>query len=326
MRVLLTGASGFVGSHILDALQAAGVQTSVLLRATSSRQWISPHLGAVELLTGAITDPSTLQPALEGITHVIHCAGSTRAVRGVEFFEHNATGTGNLVQALNARAGQLQRLVHISSLAVAGPATAERPAREEDPPRPVSDYGRSKLKAEMAVRDRCRVPFTILRPPAVYGPRDRGFLPMFQAVKRHLLPRPSASQALSLVYVKDLAQAVLACLGAPSAAAKTYFVAHPEVVTGRVMAAYIAKLLNQWTVPCPLPGAVLWPVCLAQELAARVTGKPRLMNLQKFAELRAPGWVCDPSAMKREIGFECRTDLTAGLAETLHSYQENGWL
>lgn len=326
MRVLLTGASGFVGSHILDALNAAGINSTILLRPNSSRVFISSHLQEVEIRTGAVTEPASLGPALEGITDVIHCAGCTRASRTSEFYEHNYSGTHNVVEALNARVGQVQRLVHISSLAVTGPAGASRPAREEDPPRPVSDYGRSKLQAELEVRERSRAPFTIIRPPAVYGPRDRGFLSMFRAVKRHVLPRPSASQFLSLVYVKDLAQAVVGCLRSPVAIGKTYFVASPELVTARMMAEMIAAEMNHWTLPCPLPAAVLWPVCLIQEVVARLTGRPTLLNLQKFAELRAPGWVCDSSALKRDLGFECQTGLKKGVAETLRWYGENRWI
>ncbi len=326
MKVLLTGASGFVGSHILDCLCRQNIPTAVLLRSSSNRQFLAHHLPEIEVRSGGLSQPASLEQALEGVTHVIHCAGATKAVRSAEFYESNHLGTRNLLEAVNRRPDAIERFVHISSLAVAGPATAAQPARESAPPRPISHYGHSKLAAELEVRTRCRVTATILRPPAVYGPRDDGFLPMFRAVKNHLLPQPSATQALSLVFAKDLAEAVVLCLRHPGAGGKTYFVAGRETVTGREMAGLIAAQMKTWTIPCPLPAAVLWPVCLAQEVLARLTRKPTLLNLQKFQELRAPGWVCDPSLFERDLGFACPTPLAAGLAETLAWYREQKWL
>jgi len=325
LKVLLTGANGFVGSHILDVLLAAGIPTAVLLRPGSSRLFLNHHLPTLEVRTGSITEPQTLGAGLAGITHVIHCAGCTKAVRASGFYEVNRLGTRNLVEAIRVQPA-VERLIHISSLAVSGPATPANPAQESDTPRPISIYGRSKLAAETEVRTHSHIPTTIIRPPAVYGPRDQGFLPLFKAVNRHLLPRPSSRQALSLVYARDLAQAVAACLTNPAAEGRTYFVSSPEIVTARAIGEVIASQSGRWTLPCPLPSWALWPVCLAQEIAARMTGKPRLLNLQKFAELRAPGWVCDPSLLKAAIGFECSTTLKQGVAETLNWYREQRWL
>jgi nucleoside-diphosphate-sugar epimerase len=313
-----------VGSHILDALCAAGLDVAVLLRPASSRRCLEQRLGQVEARTGTLTDAASLHPALAGITHVIHCAGATKAARTSEFYEVNQAGTRNLVEAANAHPG-LQRLVHISSLAAAGPAGPDRPAREEDLPHPVSEYGRSKLAAELEVRQRCRAEFVILRPPAVYGPRDREFLRVFRAVKAHLAPRP-ARQPLSLVFARDLAQAVLTSLGHPAAARQTYFVAGREVVTARWLTREIARQVGGWTVPLPLPAWALWPFCLGQDLRARLTGRASVLSLQKFAELRAPGWVCDAGRFARDTGQECGTALAAGLAQTLAWYRQEGWL
>ena len=325
MKVLLTGASGFVGSHILDSLRARGIPTALLLRPASNRRFLKEHLGEVEILTGSITEPASLGEAMSGITHVIHCAGCTRAVRETEFDEINHTGARNVVTALNQSSSATQ-LVHISSLAVAGPATPADPARESGTPAPISVYGRSKLAGELAVRNLCQADFTILRPPAVYGPRDDGFLSMFKAVKLHLLPRTNATQALSMVFVRDLAEAVVRCLDHPKAAGKTYFVASREIVTGRVMAREIAGLMRQWTLPLPMPPFLLWPVCLFEQMRSRITGKASLLSLQKFAELRARGWVCDPGLFEKEIGCHCTTTLKAGISETLSWYRHHRWI
>ena len=326
MKILLTGATGFVGSHILDSLRRRGLATALLLRPTSNRQFITSHLPDVELRPGSIGDPESLRQAMAGITHVIHCAGATRAVRLDRFYEANQAGTRNVVSAVNGHAGQVQRVVHISSIAAAGPAVQEKPAREEDAPQPVSEYGKSKLAGEMEVRDHCRADYVILRPPPVYGPRDGELLRLFRAVKTHLLPRLSGAQALSLVFVRDLAEAVVTCLTHPAAAGRTYFVASREVATARTIAEEIASQMKVWTLPLPLPTALMWPMCLAQELASRLTGKPNVLSLQKFAELRAPGWVCAPARLERETGCACATTLRQGIAETLSWYRQHDWL
>ncbi len=326
MKILLTGASGFVGSHILDILRRQNLPTALLLRPTSDKRFIAEHLPHVEVRPGSINDPESLQKAMTGITHVIHCAGATKAARITGFYEVNQAGTRNVVSAVNSHNGQVQRLVHISSLAAAGPACAQKPAREDDPPRPVSEYGKSKLAGEEEVRKHCRAEYVILRPPAVYGPRDGEFLRLFKAVKRHLLPSMGSAQALSLVFVADLAAAVVKCLDLPAAAGKTYFVAAKEVVTARAMAEEVAAQMRVWTLPLPLPALLLWPICLAQEACSRLTGTPNVLSLQKFAELRAPGWVCDPSRLERETGCVCATGLKQGISDTLSWYRHQNWL
>jgi len=326
LKVLLTGATGFVGSHVLDSLCARDIPVVLLLRPSSDKRFIEPHLSKIETAAGSIEQPESLPPALNGVTHVIHCAGRTKAVRNQEYFDTNHIGTRNLVKAVRTHAPNLSRFVHISSLAASGPATSAKPADENDPAKPVSIYGESKLAGENEVKSGIPGDFVIIRPPAVYGPRDTGFLSMFKAVQSHILPSPSEHQALSLVYVKDLAEAIVTCLTNTAAARKTYFVASPEVTTGRKMAAEIAALMKRWTIPFPLPAALLWPVCFSQQLLSRLTRRPSLLNLQKFAELRAPGWVCSPARIQKDLGVTCRANLASGLPQTLEWYQTAGWL
>jgi len=327
MKALLTGANGFVGSHILDSLRARGLEVRVLLRKSSNRRFIQPHLSRVELCEGGIGEPASLAKAMEGVTHVIHCAGATRARSNAEFYEINQQGTRNVIEAANYNVGNLSRLIHISSLAASHPATADVPAREEDTPAPVSEYGKSKLGAEREVLERCKVPFTILRPPAVYGPRDEGFLSMFQAVRRHVVPSfMGGVEAMSIVFVKDLAEVTADCVTHPAAVGRTYFVSSPDWVTARAFCEEIARQLNVWTLPLWLPVQALWPVCAASELVCKLTNKPSLLNRQKYNELRAPGWVCDATRLRDETGFVAATPLADGIRQTIAWYRENGTL
>ena len=327
MKVLLTGANGFVGSHILESLRARGLATAALLRPTSDKRFIEAHLPRLEVRVGSLSDPQSLDAALQDVTHVIHCAGCTKALHKSEFFEVNQAGTRNVVEAVNRQQGRIQRLVHLSSLAAGGPASTDKPAREDDFPRPVSEYGKSKLAGERELHDACKTEYVILRPPAVYGPRDEAFLPLFKAVKAHILPRfGSGRQTLSLVFAKDLAEAVATCLTHPAAAGKTFYVASGEATTARAMAGEIAGQMKTWTLPLSLPTVALWPLCCLQEIISWLTGRPGVLSRQRYAELRAPGWVCDPARLRQEVGFVSGTTLKNGIAETLAWYRQEGWL
>jgi len=327
MKVLLTGGNGFVGSHVLDRLLQQQISVVALLRAASDRSFIADQLGKIEVRTGGMDQPASLDAALEGITHVIHCAGATKALNAEGFFAVNQLGTRQLVQAVNRRGSQIQRFVHISSLAVAGPATSDQPKHESDEPKPVSDYGRSKLAAEQEVIRGCQVDWTILRPPAVYGPRDREFLRLFKAAKCHVLPCfGGGRQQLSLVYVSDLAAAIVSALTHPNAVGEIFFAGSPEIVTTADLARCVATESGCWTLTLPLPDAVLWLACQWAQLVSRVTGKANVLNAQKFAELIAAGWVCDVTKLKGELGYDCRTSLREGVVQTRDWYRAQGWL
>ena len=327
LRVLLTGANGFLGSHILDRLRAEGMVPRVLLRPASDTQFICTHLDAVEVCHGSIAEPASLTAALEGITHVIHCAGKTKALRVAEYYEVNQQGTRYLVEALNAQAGPVRRLVYISSLAASGPATAAAPAQEDAPPDPVSEYGRSKLAGEQEVREHCRAPFTILRPAAVYGPRDRDVLVSVKWLRAPLRPRFGGErQALSFIFAKDAAAAVVRCLAQDQAAGQTYNLAAPEALTLGGVVREIQRQLGRRSLALPLPGSALWLACAAQDLISSLTRRPHILSREKYPELRAPGWVCDVTRIQRELGFVAPTTFRAGLGETLKWYREAGWL
>jgi nucleoside-diphosphate-sugar epimerase len=327
MKVFLTGASGFIGSHLLDLLRASRYEVSILLRPTSSTRFILRHLEEVTVHYGSLEDTSGLRTAMTGAEAVIHCAGKTKALRSAEYYQANQRGTRNLVEAANACRDSLRHLVHISSLAVSGPGVVGAPAEEKESPRPVSVYGHSKLLGETAIRRFCRVPWTVLRPAAVYGPRDMDFLPVFQQVKRRLMPLLcGAGRPLNLVYGLDVANAVICCLMKEQAVGKTYHVAAEPPCSDEELMQEIAGQLGLRPLRLPIPRTILYSACLIQETLSRVTGRPNILSRQKLAELLAPGWVCSTEAIRKDLGYTAHTLIKEGVARTLEWYRGEGWI
>lgn len=325
-QVLLTGANGFVGSHILDVLRAEGMGVRALLRPGSDRSFIQSQLPGITVCDGSIGEPDALDRALQGASHVIHCAGATRALGARGFFEVNEAGTRHVVDAVN-RHGSIRRLAHISSLAAVGAATRERPLTDADPPRPNSTYGLSKLAAEEQVRERCRTEFTILRPPAVYGPRDREFLRLFKAVRSGFKPVfGDGSQELHFVYAPDLARAAVHCLTAPGAAGQSFFVAEQTQITSRGFGDLVAGVLGCRARMLRIPVWALYALCVGQDLASQVTRRASVLSRHKFGEFRAEALTCDATPLKDRTGFTCPTDLKTGLLRTLEWYRTQGWI
>ena len=326
MNVLLTGGNGFLGSHVLDRLLADGHVVRLLLRNTSDTTHIRPHLDAVEVRYGELRDPASLKRAVDGVEAVVHCAAKTTAVHCRTYYEVNAGGTRNLVRACAARGDGLRRFVQVSSLSVTGPGTVAHPAREDDRPRPVSHYGRSKRLAERYVR-RMRTPHVILRPAAVYGPRDTDFFTAFKMVQQGLMPLiDGGRQLFSLIYAPDAARAVARALTSAAAPGHTYHVANPDPLPQRQFLECMAGAMGARPLRIPLPHLLLYPVCLVQEAIARVSGRAGILNLQKIPEYAAAGWVCSTAAAAQDLDFTAGTGVREGVKATYEWYTGHGWL
>ncbi|MFO7957204.1 MAG: NAD-dependent epimerase/dehydratase family protein [Candidatus Brocadiia bacterium] len=327
MRVLLTGANGFVGSHTLEALLDVGHELRILIRHTSDTTFIDPLLPSLDVRYGELREPGSLRAAAEGVEAVVHCAGLTAAVGRDDFYSANAEGTRNLVDACNAAAPGARRFLFVSSQAVSGPGTPDRPAREDAPARPVSHYGRSKMLGEWFVRRRCRVPWTILRPAAVYGPRDGDFYLMFRSVQSGLLPLiDGGRQPLNVVYVEDVARAVVTALGCPDACRRTFHVAHPRIITQEELAGAAARAAGAQPARVFVPHLLLYPVCLLNDAIACLTGRASILGLERIPEYTAPGWVCSTERAEEELGFVARVGLQEGTRRTHAWYVDSDWL
>ncbi|MBI5210229.1 MAG: NAD-dependent epimerase/dehydratase family protein [Elusimicrobia bacterium] len=319
--VLLTGGTGFVGRHLAEALAALGARVRCLARRSSAHQPLAA-LGA-ELAFGGLDDEEALRRASAGCEVVFHCAGATKAAAERDFHRINAEGTARLVAAVE-RAAPRAVFVHVSSLAAAGPSQAGTPRVEDDPPEPVSSYGRSKLAAEEAVRA-SGLHWVIARPPAVYGPRDTDVYSFFKLASWGLFPViGGVERSLSLVHAADLAQGLILAAGARRGS--VYFLCDPRpYALAEVMetiAGTLGRKLRRFSVP-------FFPVAAAAWLSGRwgsLAGKPSIFNPDKAREMRQANWTCSPARAERELAFKVDYPLKKGVEQTAAWYKENGWL
>lgn len=325
MNVFVTGATGFVGAHLVKALRARGDAVTALVR----RPALAERLGwgpDVRLLPGDLADETALRAGAAGADVVYHVAGQIAAKSAADFMICNRDGTANVLEA--ARDGGAKRLLFVSSLAVGGPTTAGHPIDETRPPAPVTDYGRSKLAAEVLVRA-MPLAWTIVRPPVVYGEWDRGTLTIFQFAKRGFAPVfGDGSQELSVIHAEDLAQSLIAAATAPAAVGRVYYAAHATMTTSRALVLAAGRALGRARPPriLPVPPLVARGVLWTAGTLAHLAGRATLLSADKSNEFLAPAWTCRSDALTSDTGWRAQIPLEAGLRRAADWYREVGWL
>ncbi|HET6679844.1 MAG TPA: NAD(P)-dependent oxidoreductase [Gemmatimonadaceae bacterium] len=321
MNVLVTGATGFVGGHLVSHLLAGGHRVTALVRDEARGAPLVRQ--GVRVVTGTVDDRDALAVACDGADTIMHVAGLTRALNGREFHRVNVDGTRRLLET--AAATRAARFMYVSSLAAAGPddGRGERDAS----PRPVTVYGRSKLAAEQLVRA-SGADWTILRPPMVYGPGDRELLRVFRSARRFGIAPVfgDGTQQLVAIFAPDLAEALVVAATTDATVGGTYAVCHAERFTQRALAHAVGRAVER---DVRTPGVPRWlarPILTVTDAAARVTRRPTLLTTDKANEFLASGWTADPAPFHRDTGWRAAHDLRAGLSLTATWYREHGWL
>ena len=266
--------------------------------------------------------------ALDGADVVFHLAGATRARSADAFAAANVVPTRHLLDALVARRQQT-RFVYVSSQAAAGPApTLDHPTTEADEPRPVEEYGRSKLQAEREVERRSgNVPWAIVRPCSVLGPHDRDFLRLFQLANRGVLVYPGVRDHwLSLLHVSDVVSGLVAAAQRPSAVGRVFFLGSKEPLQWRELGAEIGRAVGKRVRHINVPTALVRAGGLAGDLVAGLLLETPLLNSNKVALARHPFWVCSSAQAERELDWRETRSLPEAVRDTYLWYQQTGWL
>jgi nucleoside-diphosphate-sugar epimerase len=327
MKLLVTGASGFLGSHIAERLAKDGHQVRVLVRKTSSRQFLSgfPHEEAL----GDVTDAASLPAALAGVDGVIHAAGLVKARSQDEFHAVNAGGTASLLTAIREANPDLKRFVYISSLAAHGPSEDGAPRPLDATPNPITAYGRSKLAGEELTRASAVAPRAVIfRPPVIYGPRDPALVPFFRLARWRIAPLLAGGHNhISIIYVEDAARAIAeAATAEADTAGKTYCFDDGNVYSWRDLISAVEQSAGRRALRISAPLWAFTAAALASEAFGFVTGRAVSLTQDKVNELTQRYWVCSHEALKKDTGWSPRVDIWEGARLTGDWYRRHRWI
>ena len=330
MKILITGASGFIGSFIVEEALRRGFETWAAVRGSSSRQFLTDErINFIEL---NLSSEEQLTEQLRGLQfdYVVHAAGVTKCLDKQDFHRINTEGTQHLVRVLMALQMRIKRFVYISSLSIMGAIREQQPYTEiceSDEARPNTAYGHSKLEAEQWLDTVEDFPYVILRPTGVYGPRERDYFMMAKSIKSHTdFAVGYKQQDITFVYVSDVVQAVfLAC--EKGVTGRKYFLSDGEVYQSSTFSNLIRKELgNPWWIRITAPIWVLRVVTFVGEYVGRLTGKVTALNNDKYNIMRQRNWRCDIEPARQELGYEPKVKLEEGVRRSIKWYKDNKWL
>ncbi len=321
MKALVTGATGFIGSHLVEELIKRGCEVTCLVRKTSNLKWIEDL--KANRIYGDCEDEGSLKQLPADLDIVFHLAGLTKARKDEDFFCVNGKGTENLLKAALGHLRGLKRFVYLSSLAAVGPSWNGSPVNEASEARPVSSYGRSKLAGEEAVaKYRGRIPATIIRPPAVYGPRDRDFYVLFRMLKKGFYPYWGKCY-YSLLYVDDLIRGLIMAAEEKEAVGGMYFLSDGKVHSNEELVNEISNALGTRIVKMRMPKPIM---TMLARLNDRLSRNVSIVSGDRINDLKYSNWTCDSAKAERDLKFIPKVTIKEGIKWTADWYRIHQWL
>ena len=326
MRILITGATGFIGSHLAESLHGRGHELRCLIRQTSSLQWIK-HL-PIDFVVCDFFDDRALQEAVGGVDCIYHLAGVTKARTPEEYFRQNHIATRNLLRAAFDANPALKRFIFVSSQTAVGPSVDGIAVDEGTPFHPITTYGMSKMEAEKeCLKLMDRLPITIVRAPAVYGPRDKDIFEFFNAMNRGLQPMIGFNnKTVSLIHVRDLVDVIILAGEHRNAAGQAYFISSERFYTWKEVGEITSRIMGKRVIRMRIPEFGVYAIAGFSELFGMVTRRAVLLNIEKARDIVQDAWTCSIEKARRELGFRETLALDEGIRNTVEWYREHGWL
>lgn len=323
MKVLLTGATGFVGSHIVEELVSNKHSIISTIRKSSNLKWIKNQ--PIQFEYCSLDNEEQLSNIVSKVDAIVHCAGVVRSINWDGYYKTNVLGTQKLVQVAIKNKSNIKKFVYISSQAAMGPSSTENPKKLTEKENPVSNYGKSKLLAEQEVKKlEGIIPYTIIRPASVYGPRDKDIFIFFNLVKHHLNPRTYTKRFIQLVFVKDIAKVISISLNNSNTNNKTYYLCDGNIYSWKDVATTIAKANDIKTMPIMLFNFIFKSVANVYEIVAKITKKPQVLSKEKIVEMLQTYWTADNTDIIKDTNFEFEK-LENGAKKTYNWYLDNKW-
>lgn len=335
MKILVTGASGFIGSFIVEEGLSRGYEVWAGIRGSSSRKFLGDgRISFIELDFSSIARLKEQLAAFRqehgGWDYIVHAAGVTKCLDKKDFFKVNYEGTRNFIDALAALGMSPRKFIYLSSLSVFGPVREKQPYEpimESDTPCPNTAYGESKLLSEKYIKENAPFPYVILRPTGVYGPRERDYYKMAVSIKKHVdFSVGYRPQVITFIYVKDLVKAIYMSVES-WVENRCYFVSEPCGYSSRTFSDFIQKELGvKRVLHIKAPVWLLKVISCCAEWFSHISGKPGTLNSDKYRIMKQRNWLCDTLPIEKELGFTADYPLADGTRETVKWYKQEKWL
>jgi UDP-glucose 4-epimerase len=328
-KIAITGASGFIGSFLVEEALQKGLDTYAILRSSSTKKYLSDS--RINFLDFNLSDKTNMLTQFKklksrGIVfdYFVHNAGATKVVKKKDYLKVNFLYTKNLIEALIESGCTPKKFIYISSLAAYGPGDpiSGQPIKESDIPKPLTLYGKSKLASEKYIRSLSKFPYIIIRPTGVIGPRDTEFISFYKTINRSIEPYiGSPNQLLTFIYIKDLVQLIFKAIDSDKVN-KSYFATDGMYYTGKEFSAIVKEVLSKKTIRIVFPKSVIKSISFFSEHISRMFGRPSILNTEKYKELTALNWLCDSTPAEIELNYKAEYDLKKGVEESVLWFKE----